>query len=52
MAETDVIRFILQAVKFVRVESCPAQSVLPLVGRAADKVTRDGYIIEEQINVA
>ena len=25
----------------VRMESCPAQAVLPLVGLAADKITRD-----------
>ncbi|MFO7901076.1 MAG: hypothetical protein ACQESR_03250 [Planctomycetota bacterium] len=24
-------------------ESCPAQAVLPLVGLAADTITRDGY---------
>ncbi|MFO7903086.1 MAG: hypothetical protein R6U98_10515 [Pirellulaceae bacterium] len=31
---------IFQAVGFVRVESCPTQAVLPLVGLAADKITR------------
>ncbi|MGM0486530.1 MAG: hypothetical protein ACQESR_07185 [Planctomycetota bacterium] len=36
---------ILQAVGFVRGESCPTQAVLPLVGLAADKVIRDRYII-------
>ncbi|MGM0489214.1 MAG: hypothetical protein ACQESR_20940, partial [Planctomycetota bacterium] len=35
---------IFQAVGFVRVENCPAQTVLPLVGLSADKVIRDGYI--------
>ncbi|MFO7904357.1 MAG: hypothetical protein ACQESR_23145 [Planctomycetota bacterium] len=35
---------IFQAVGFFRVESCPAQSVLPLVGLAAEKVIRDRYI--------
>ncbi|MFO7905217.1 MAG: hypothetical protein R6U98_21310 [Pirellulaceae bacterium] len=34
---------ILQAVGFVRRESCPTQSVLPLVGLAAEKVIRDRY---------
>ena len=34
----------LQAVKFVRVERCPARSVLPSVGLAAGKVTRDEFI--------
>ncbi|MFO7903015.1 MAG: hypothetical protein ACQESR_16785 [Planctomycetota bacterium] len=34
---------IFQAVGFFRVESCPTQAVLPLVGLAADKVTRDRY---------
>ncbi|MFO7907339.1 MAG: hypothetical protein ACQESR_08175 [Planctomycetota bacterium] len=32
---------IFQAVGFVRLESCPAQAVLPLVGLAADKIIRD-----------
>lgn len=31
----------LRAVEFVRGESCPAQYVLPPVGLAADKFTRD-----------
>ncbi|MFO7901349.1 MAG: hypothetical protein ACQESR_28735 [Planctomycetota bacterium] len=34
---------ILQAVGFVRLESCSTQAVLPLVGLAADQVTRDRY---------
>ncbi|MFO7901212.1 MAG: hypothetical protein R6U98_01005, partial [Pirellulaceae bacterium] len=34
---------IFQAVGFFRVESCPTQAVLPLVGLAAEKVTRDRY---------
>ncbi|MFW6170648.1 MAG: hypothetical protein ACODAD_09175 [Planctomycetota bacterium] len=34
---------IFQAVELVRMESCPPQVVLPLVGLAADKITRDGY---------
>ncbi|MFO7908131.1 MAG: hypothetical protein R6U98_36160 [Pirellulaceae bacterium] len=34
---------IFQAVGFVRVESCPTQAVLPLVGLAADKIIRDRY---------
>ncbi|MFO7904710.1 MAG: hypothetical protein ACQESR_07740 [Planctomycetota bacterium] len=28
-------------------ESCPAPAVLPLVGLAADKITRDRYILRE-----
>ncbi|MGM0491272.1 MAG: hypothetical protein ACQESR_31475, partial [Planctomycetota bacterium] len=32
---------IFQAVGFFRVESCPTQAVLPLVGLAAEKVIRD-----------
>ncbi|MFO7905429.1 MAG: hypothetical protein ACQESR_04785 [Planctomycetota bacterium] len=35
---------IFQAVGFFRVESCPAQAVLPLVGLAAEKVIRERYI--------
>ncbi|MFO7907951.1 MAG: hypothetical protein ACQESR_29365 [Planctomycetota bacterium] len=35
------VRF--QAAGFVRVESCPTEAVLPLVGLAADKVIRDRY---------
>ena len=35
---------IFQAVGLVRMESCLAQAVLPLVGLAADKITRDWYI--------
>ncbi|MFO7905060.1 MAG: hypothetical protein R6U98_20515 [Pirellulaceae bacterium] len=35
---------IFQAVGFFRVESCPTQAVLPLVGLAAEKVIRDRYI--------
>ncbi|MFO7903516.1 MAG: hypothetical protein R6U98_12700, partial [Pirellulaceae bacterium] len=34
---------ILQAVGFFRLESCPTQAALPLVGLAADKVIRDRY---------
>ncbi|MFO7907693.1 MAG: hypothetical protein ACQESR_02850 [Planctomycetota bacterium] len=34
---------IFQAVGFFRVESCPAQAVLPLVGLATEKVIRDPY---------
>ncbi|MFO7902161.1 MAG: hypothetical protein ACQESR_08560 [Planctomycetota bacterium] len=34
---------IFQAVGFFRVESCPTQAVLPLVGLAAEKVIRDRY---------
>src|SRR6056297_2741143 len=33
----------LQAVRFVRVESCPAQFVLPPGGLAADKIIHDRY---------
>ncbi|MFW6171797.1 MAG: hypothetical protein ACODAD_15020 [Planctomycetota bacterium] len=36
---------ILEAVGFVGMESCPAQAVLPLVGLAADTITRDRYSI-------
>ncbi|MFO7907166.1 MAG: hypothetical protein R6U98_31220, partial [Pirellulaceae bacterium] len=36
---------IFQAVELVRMENCPAQAVLPLVGLAADKITHDGYSI-------
>ncbi|MGM0489955.1 MAG: hypothetical protein ACQESR_24760, partial [Planctomycetota bacterium] len=32
---------IFQAVGFFRVQSCPTQAVLPLVGLAAEKVIRD-----------
>ncbi|MFO7902422.1 MAG: hypothetical protein ACQESR_14290 [Planctomycetota bacterium] len=32
-----------QAVGFFRVESCPTQPVLPLVGVAAEKVIRDRH---------
>ncbi|MGM0491158.1 MAG: hypothetical protein ACQESR_30900, partial [Planctomycetota bacterium] len=32
---------VFQAVEFFRVESCPTQAVLPLVGLAAEKVIRD-----------
>ncbi|MGM0486266.1 MAG: hypothetical protein ACQESR_05835, partial [Planctomycetota bacterium] len=32
---------IIQAVGFLRVERCPTQAVLPLVGLAAEKVIRD-----------
>ncbi|MFO7905714.1 MAG: hypothetical protein R6U98_23860, partial [Pirellulaceae bacterium] len=32
---------VFQAVEVVRVESCPTQAVLPLVGLAADTVIRD-----------
>ncbi|MFO7907878.1 MAG: hypothetical protein R6U98_34860, partial [Pirellulaceae bacterium] len=35
---------IFQAVGFSRVEGCPTQAVLPLVGLAAEKVIRDRYI--------
>ncbi|MFO7905016.1 MAG: hypothetical protein ACQESR_03430 [Planctomycetota bacterium] len=35
---------IFQAVGFFRVESCPTQAVLPLVGLAAEKAIRDRYI--------
>ncbi|MFO7905882.1 MAG: hypothetical protein ACQESR_31200 [Planctomycetota bacterium] len=35
---------ILQAVGFVRMESCSTQAVLPLVGLATDKVIPDWYI--------
>ncbi|MFW6172079.1 MAG: hypothetical protein ACODAD_16455 [Planctomycetota bacterium] len=35
---------IFQAVGFFRVESCPTQAVLPLVGLAADKIIRDWYL--------
>ena len=34
---------IFQAVELVRMESCPAQAVLPLVGLVGDKITRDRY---------
>ncbi|MFO7901806.1 MAG: hypothetical protein R6U98_04035 [Pirellulaceae bacterium] len=34
---------IFQAVEFFRLESCPTQAVLPLVGLAAEKVIRDRY---------
>ncbi|MGM0489268.1 MAG: divalent metal cation transporter [Planctomycetota bacterium] len=34
---------IFQAVGFFRVESCPTQAVLPLVGLATEKVIRDRY---------
>ncbi|MFO7907973.1 MAG: hypothetical protein ACQESR_00840 [Planctomycetota bacterium] len=34
---------IFQAVELVRVESCPTQAVLPLVGLAADTFIRDRY---------
>ncbi|MFO7902885.1 MAG: hypothetical protein R6U98_09505 [Pirellulaceae bacterium] len=37
----EVSEAILQAVGFIRVESCPTQAVLALVGLAADKVIRD-----------
>ncbi|MFO7907952.1 MAG: hypothetical protein ACQESR_29370 [Planctomycetota bacterium] len=40
---TTISLDILQAVGFVRVESCPTQAVLPLVGLTADKVIRDRY---------
>ncbi|MGM0487195.1 MAG: hypothetical protein ACQESR_10585 [Planctomycetota bacterium] len=36
-------RNVFQAVGFFRVESCPTQAVLPLVGLAAEKVIRDRY---------
>ena len=39
-------RIIFQAVELVRMESCPAHFVLPLVGLAADKITRDGYTLK------
>ncbi|MGM0490724.1 MAG: hypothetical protein ACQESR_28690, partial [Planctomycetota bacterium] len=35
---------IFQAVRFFRMECCPTQAVLPLVGLAADTVIRDRYI--------
>ncbi|MFO7906319.1 MAG: hypothetical protein R6U98_26915, partial [Pirellulaceae bacterium] len=35
---------IFQAVGFFRVERCPTQAVLPLVGLAAENVIRDRYI--------
>ncbi|MGM0488824.1 MAG: hypothetical protein ACQESR_18960 [Planctomycetota bacterium] len=35
---------IFQAVRFLRVERCPTQAVLPLVGLAAEQVIRDPYI--------
>ncbi|MFO7907870.1 MAG: hypothetical protein ACQESR_27335 [Planctomycetota bacterium] len=34
---------IFQAVGFFRMESCPTQAVLPLVGLAAEKVIRERY---------
>ncbi|MGM0485989.1 MAG: hypothetical protein ACQESR_04415 [Planctomycetota bacterium] len=34
---------IFQAVELVRMVNCPPQPVLPLVGPAADKITRDWY---------
>ncbi|MFO7905642.1 MAG: hypothetical protein ACQESR_08940 [Planctomycetota bacterium] len=34
---------IFQAVGFGRVESCPTQAVLPLVGLAADQAIRDRH---------
>ncbi|MGM0488826.1 MAG: hypothetical protein ACQESR_18970, partial [Planctomycetota bacterium] len=41
--------YILQAVGFVRVESGPAQAVLPLVGLAADKVIRGRYNSDDAV---
>ncbi|MGM0487516.1 MAG: hypothetical protein ACQESR_12245 [Planctomycetota bacterium] len=41
--EDAISNYIFQALGFVRVENCPAQAVLPLVGLAADKVIRDRY---------
>ncbi|MFO7901342.1 MAG: hypothetical protein R6U98_01680 [Pirellulaceae bacterium] len=38
------IGYIFQAVGFFRVERCPTQAVLPLVGLAGTKVIRDRYI--------
>ncbi|MGM0488135.1 MAG: hypothetical protein ACQESR_15395, partial [Planctomycetota bacterium] len=37
---------IFQAVGFFRVESCPTQAVLPLVGLAAEKLIRDRHNLE------
>ncbi|MFW6169531.1 MAG: hypothetical protein ACODAD_03510, partial [Planctomycetota bacterium] len=41
----DPGRIIFQAVGFFRVESCPTQAVLPLVGLATEKVIRDRYTL-------
>ncbi|MGM0489247.1 MAG: hypothetical protein ACQESR_21110, partial [Planctomycetota bacterium] len=35
---------IFQAVRFSRLESCPTQAVLPLVGLAAETVIHDRYM--------
>ncbi|MGM0490150.1 MAG: hypothetical protein ACQESR_25770 [Planctomycetota bacterium] len=37
----DRVTHMFQAVGFFRMESCPAQAVLPLVGLATEKVIRD-----------
>ena len=39
----DLPSAIFQAVERVRMERCPAQAVLPLVGLAVDKIPRDRY---------
>ncbi|MFO7907430.1 MAG: formylglycine-generating enzyme family protein [Pirellulaceae bacterium] len=43
LGEYAWFRDIFHAVGFFRVESCPTQAVLPLVGLAAEKVIRDRY---------